>query len=89
MTRYIFGRIQEVREMAGIVVNATWDAEGKVWLAESDDVPGLATGADTLEQLIEKLKVAIPELLEENGLVSTGPLPFEIKAERSEFARVA
>ena len=75
--------------MAGIVVNATWDAEGKVGLAESDDVPGLATGADTLEQLIEKLKVAIPELLEENGLVSAGPLPFEIKAERSEFARVA
>jgi len=75
--------------MADIVVHATWDAEGKVWLAESDDVPGLATGADTLEQLVEKMKVAIPELLEENGLVSAGPLPFEIKAERSEFARVA
>ena len=46
-----------------IVVTAIWDAESKVWIAESDSVPGLATGADTLEELIEKLKGAIPELL--------------------------
>jgi predicted RNase H-like HicB family nuclease len=50
-----------------IIVSATWDAEAKVWIAESDQVPGLATGADTLEELVEKLKVAIPELLTENG----------------------
>ena len=54
-----------------IVVNAIWDAEAKVWIVESDGVPGLATGADTLEELVEKLKVAIPELLAENGI------PFE------------
>jgi predicted RNase H-like HicB family nuclease len=54
-----------------IVVSAIWDAEAKVWIAESDSVPGLATGADTLEELVEKLKVAIPELLSENGV------PFE------------
>lgn len=51
-----------------VVVNAIWDAESKVWIAESDGVPGLATGADTLEELVEKLKVAIPELLTENGI---------------------
>jgi predicted RNase H-like HicB family nuclease len=49
-----------------IVVSTTWDPESKVWVAESDQVPGLATGADTLEELVEKLKVAIPELLAEN-----------------------
>jgi predicted RNase H-like HicB family nuclease len=53
-----------------IIVSATWDADAKVWVAESDQVPGLATGADTFEDLIEKLKVAIPELLAENGIKS-------------------
>jgi len=49
-------------------VKAEWDSEASVWVASSDDVPGLATGADTL---VEKLKVVIPELLEENGLLPT------------------
>ena len=44
-------------------VIAEWDA--RVWVASSEDVPGLATGADTFEDLIEKLKVVIPELLVE------------------------
>jgi predicted RNase H-like HicB family nuclease len=53
-------------------VKAEWDDEAKVWVASSDDVPGLATGADSLEALIDKLKVVIPELLEGNGLLSPG-----------------
>ena len=73
-----------------IVVTATWDAEAKVWIAESEGVPGLATGADTLEELVEKLKVAIPELLAENGIAfEADNLPFKIEAERSEYANVA
>jgi len=48
-------------------VHVTWDDETKVWVATSEDVPGLATEADTWEALIEKLKVLIPELLEANG----------------------
>ena len=73
-----------------IVVTATWDAETKVWIAESNGVPGLATGADTLEELVEKLKVAIPELLAENGIpFEADNLPFKIEAERSEYANVA
>ena len=73
-----------------IVVSATWDAEAKVWIAESDSVPGLATGADTLEELVEKLKVAIPELLAENGVpFEPDNLPFKIEAQRSEYANVA
>ena len=70
-------------------VNAEWDEEAEVWVASSEDVPGLATGADTLEVLIEKLKAVIPELLEANGLLSAGveDVPFAIKAERTEHAR--
>jgi predicted RNase H-like HicB family nuclease len=70
-------------------VRAEWDGEAEVWVASSDTVPGLATGADTLEALIEKLKIVIPELLEENGLLSQGvsDVPFSITAERTENAR--
>ncbi len=53
--------------MNALIVNAFWDDEAHVWVAESDDVPGLATGAGTLEALIEKLEIVIPELLELNG----------------------
>jgi predicted RNase H-like HicB family nuclease len=70
-------------------VKAEWDTEAEVWVASSEDVPGLATGADTFEQLIEKLKVVIPELLEENGLLPAGTdeVPFSVMAERLEHAR--
>jgi predicted RNase H-like HicB family nuclease len=50
-----------------ITVNAEWDPEAKVWVATSDDVPGLVTEAETVEALAEKLSVMIPELLEANG----------------------
>jgi predicted RNase H-like HicB family nuclease len=43
-------------ERAIFVVRTDRDAEAKVWVSCSDDVPGLATGADTLEDLVEKLK---------------------------------
>lgn len=47
-------------------IQASWDPEAGVWVAESEDVPGLATEADTVERLTEKLRVMIPELLEAN-----------------------
>jgi hypothetical protein len=49
-------------------VHCTWEADAAVWVAASDDVPCLATGADTSDALVEKLKVVIPELLEADGL---------------------
>ena len=49
-----------------ITVAATWDPEAKVWVAESEDVPGLVAEADSPESLLEKLKTRIPELLELN-----------------------
>ncbi|MBI4528108.1 MAG: DUF1902 domain-containing protein [Deltaproteobacteria bacterium] len=53
-----------------ITVNAEWDPEAKVWVATSDDVPGLITEAETVEALAEKLSVMIPELLEANGALA-------------------
>ena len=44
-------------------VNAKWDSEAKVWVAWSEDIPGLATEADTFEQLVQRVTAVTPELL--------------------------
>ena len=59
-------------------VRAEWDPDAQVWVAESDDVPGLVTEADTIEELIGRLQVLIPELLELNGVGEE--LPIELVA---------
>lgn len=72
-------------------IKAEWDGEAGVWVASSDEVPGLATGADTFEALIDKLRIVVPELLEENGLLAADSeeIPFAVFAERVEHARRA
>jgi len=65
-------------------VRAQWDGEAKVWVAESDDVPGLITEAENPEKLAEKLMVLIPELLEANGLRLEKSSEVTIKYEREE-----
>lgn len=74
-----------------IHVHAQWDAEASVWVAESDDVPGLVTEAETLEALSDKLRVLIPELAQENGLPSPSNdgYPFHLSAERDDHTRLA
>ena len=49
-------------------------------------LPGLATEADTAEDLVEKLKVMIPELLELNGIAHSRPVAFELLTRRFEIA---
>ena len=71
-----------------IEVTAFWDDEADVWVAESDDVPGLITEAPTMERLIERLQVLIPELMKLN-CGKTGPFPFHIVSERNAIAQAA
>ena len=49
-----------------LVVEARWDDDAEVWVAQSDDVPGLVTEAGSRALLIDKLGVLVPELLELN-----------------------
>ena len=63
-------------------VRAEWDGEAKVWVATSDDVPGLATEAETMEELSKKLQVMIPELLTENGYLDAGEISYEVLARK-------
>jgi predicted RNase H-like HicB family nuclease len=51
---------------------ASWDREAGVWVAESEDVPGLVAEAESPNRLAEKLRVLIPELLELNSVPSAG-----------------
>ena len=53
---------------SSIIVRAEWDKEAGAWVATSEDVPDLATEAETPEALRQKLQVMIPELIEANGL---------------------
>lgn len=48
-------------------VSAQWDPDALVWVAESEDIPGLVTEASTMEALQNKLRILIPELLSLNG----------------------
>ena len=47
-------------------INLTWDKEAGVWIATSDDVHGLVLESRSLDALIERVKFAVPELLELN-----------------------
>ena len=70
-----------------LLINVEWDEEVNVWVATSDDVPGLATEEETMEDLINKLKVLIPELLVANGMSGEFDVPFEVLARSFEIAR--
>jgi predicted RNase H-like HicB family nuclease len=68
-------------------VRAEWDAEAAVWVATSDDVPGLITEAETIEALDAKLKSMVPELLEANGCMpADGQVTVELLARRFSVA---
>ena len=69
--------------MERIEVKAIWDDEVSVWVATSEDVPGLVTEATTAEELEKKLLVLVPELLELNGGGCTvQDVPIHLHAER-------
>ena len=58
------------------IVKLTWDGEASMWVATSDDVPGLVLESNSYDALIEKVKVAIPELLELNDNTSIKTIKF-------------
>lgn len=76
-----------MKQQTSCRVEAFWDPEAEVWVATSEDVPGLATEADTIETLTQKLRQMIPELMLLNGIVSSdyaGELEFQLTTHRQE-----
>lgn len=72
-----------------IVVRATWDEEAQVWVAESTDLPGLVTEAESLEALDAKLPGLLEDLLDgDNRDPEPVEIPIEIIASYSSRVRL-
>lgn len=69
--------------MQELLIKLTWDDEARVWIAESDDVPGLVLESGSFDALIERVRVTVPELLELNG-TAPSPIQLHLVSERRE-----
>ena len=65
------------------VVKFTWDNEAGVWIATSDDIPGLVLESGSFDALLERTRFAVPELMELNS-DNNAPLSLTFKSERHE-----
>lgn len=65
------------------IINFTWDSEADVWIATSEDIPGLVLESGSFDALLERARFAIPELIELNT-PSQQPLTLTFKSERHE-----
>jgi len=57
----------------------SWDDEASVWVAECPDIPGLILESGSFDALVERVKIAVPDLLE---LDRTEQVKLRFKAER-------
>jgi len=61
-------------------VSVTWDDDTHVWVAIADDIP-LALEGGSYDALIERVKVATPEILEMNSKPSS-PISLRFTSDR-------
>ena len=47
-------------------VNLLWDTDARVWVATSEDIKGLVLESGSLDVLIERVRMTVPELLKLN-----------------------
>ena len=59
-------------------VNLVWDAEAAVWIATSEDISGIVMEGDSVDALIERIKIAVPELLELNDQAPCKTIDFHV-----------
>lgn len=63
-------------------INILWDDEACVWVATSDDIPGLVLEGGSFDALLERVRFAAPEILKLNS--SQQPLTLSFVSERQE-----
>ena len=61
-----------------VLVKAEWDGDAGVWVATSDDVPGLVAEHSDFGKLREMVLELVPILLAENGMVPAGHDGFDV-----------
>ena len=45
------------------IINLTWDDDASVWIATSDDIPGLVLESGSFDALLERIRFAAPEII--------------------------
>jgi len=63
------------------IIICTFDNESQRWTAASDDKYGLVLESNSLEALMERVKIAMPDMLEFTCNY-VGPVNLHFKAER-------
>ena len=62
-------------------VKLVWDNDSNAWFTETKDIPGLHLNSQNFDKLVEKVRIAAPEMLEEN-LDYIGPVHIIFEAEK-------
>lgn len=70
-----------------IRIEAKWDSEAGVWVAESNDLP-LVTEAPTVEAMMAKLPGIIQDLLQDEDDGQDIEIPFELISHSCNSVRV-
>lgn len=65
-----------------IKVLISWDDEARVWIATSNDIDGLVLESESYDELIGKVRSAVPELMELNGCGTENNFDLAICSER-------
>ena len=81
--------VRKIRDDDGLeyVVNFEWDDEAKVWIATSDDIDGLVLESESLDRLMQRVRIAAPELIEQNHLPIRPSVRFSVdRREKVAFA---
>lgn len=81
--------VEEVTPSNVYEILAQWDSDTGVWVAESEDVPGLVAEGGSPNILAQKLRMLIPELLELNGVPSARTVRFHVRYQHEEDAVLA
>ena len=61
-----------------VLVKAEWDSEAAVWVATSDDVPGLVVEHADFRRLQDMVVELVPLLLAENGLLPSSEHDYDV-----------
>lgn len=61
------------------VIKLLWDEEANVWVATNDEIP-IALEDKSFDRLLNRVRIAVPELIEMNSL--TKPISLLVASER-------
>ena len=68
-----------------IIINIQWDDEASVYIATCDEI-GLALESESYDRLIGRVKDAVPELFELNGIKNCKRMIFLTNKRQMEYA---